>query len=102
MKYAVEIGSGAMIDIPSVMKIVSHIQKLIGGDTHTDTQTNKHGQQGDLILFFQKKKGSRLKEKYVMKKRIKLIIHIMLVVKINLYLSSIFIPVSPTWSIGHP
>jgi hypothetical protein len=29
MKYAVEMGSGAMIYIPSFMKIVSGIQKLI-------------------------------------------------------------------------
>jgi hypothetical protein len=31
MKYAVEMGSGAMIDIPSFIKINSVIQKLIGG-----------------------------------------------------------------------
>jgi hypothetical protein len=34
MKYAVETSSGAMIYIPSFMKIGSGIQKLIGG-THT-------------------------------------------------------------------
>jgi hypothetical protein len=35
MKYAVEIGSGAMIYIPSFMKIGSDIQKLIGADAQT-------------------------------------------------------------------
>jgi hypothetical protein len=37
MKYAVEMGSGAMINVSSFTKIASGIQKLI--DTHTDTQT---------------------------------------------------------------
>jgi hypothetical protein len=32
MKYAVEMGSGAVIYIPSFMKMGSGIQKLIGGD----------------------------------------------------------------------
>jgi hypothetical protein len=38
MKYAVEMGSGVMIYIPSFTKIGSGIHKLIGGytDTHTD------------------------------------------------------------------
>jgi hypothetical protein len=37
MKYAVEMGSDAMICIPSAIKIVSGIQKLIGGiRRHTD------------------------------------------------------------------
>jgi hypothetical protein len=34
MKYAVEMGSGVTIYIPSFMKIASGIEKLIGG-THT-------------------------------------------------------------------
>jgi hypothetical protein len=38
MKYAVEMGSGAMIYILSFIKIGSAIPKLIGGDT----QTHKH------------------------------------------------------------
>jgi hypothetical protein len=38
MKYAVEMSSGVMIYIPSVVKIDSSIQKLIGG--YTDTQTD--------------------------------------------------------------
>jgi hypothetical protein len=37
MKYAVEVGSGVMIYIPSFIKITSAIQKLMGG--YTDTQT---------------------------------------------------------------
>jgi hypothetical protein len=35
MKYAVEMGSGAMIYIASSIKIGSGIQQLIGGDTQT-------------------------------------------------------------------
>jgi hypothetical protein len=37
MKYAVQMGSVAMIYIPSFIKIGSGIQKLVGGytDTHT-------------------------------------------------------------------
>jgi hypothetical protein len=35
MKYAVEMGSGAMICIPSFIKIGSAIQKLIGEAIHT-------------------------------------------------------------------
>jgi hypothetical protein len=33
MKYAIEMGSGAMIHIPNLMKIGSGIKKLIAGDT---------------------------------------------------------------------
>jgi hypothetical protein len=36
MKYDVEMGSGAMIYIPSFIKIDSGIQKLTVGNTHTD------------------------------------------------------------------
>jgi hypothetical protein len=35
MKYAVEMGSGAMVYIPSFIEIVSGIQKLIRWDTQT-------------------------------------------------------------------
>jgi hypothetical protein len=35
MKYAVELGSGAMIYIPSFVKIGSGIHKLIGGNMQT-------------------------------------------------------------------
>jgi hypothetical protein len=37
MEYAVEMGSGAMIYIPSFIKIDSAIQKLMGGGGYTDT-----------------------------------------------------------------
>jgi hypothetical protein len=38
MKYAIEMGSGAMIYIPSFIKIGSCIQKLMGGiHRHTDS-----------------------------------------------------------------
>jgi hypothetical protein len=41
MKYAVEIGSGAMIYIPDFIKIGSDIQTSMGeGDTHTGTHTD--------------------------------------------------------------
>jgi hypothetical protein len=40
MKYAVEMGSGAMIYIPSFIKIGSAIQKLIGG-IHRQTDSMK-------------------------------------------------------------
>jgi hypothetical protein len=39
MKYAVEMGSVAMIYIPSFMKIGSGIQKLIRGDSQTHRHT---------------------------------------------------------------
>jgi hypothetical protein len=38
MKYAVEMGSGAMIYIPGFIKIDSDIQKLLGKDTHTQSK----------------------------------------------------------------
>jgi hypothetical protein len=49
MKCAVEMGSGAMIYVPSFINIGSGIQKLIGRE-YTDT----HRQQRDLIslLYF--------------------------------------------------
>jgi hypothetical protein len=45
MKYAVEMGSGAMIHIPGFIKICSGTRKLIGGGG--DTQT--HRQKSDII-----------------------------------------------------
>jgi hypothetical protein len=45
MKYAVEMGSGFMIHIPSLMKIGSAIQKLIQGYRKT------HRQRGDRICI---------------------------------------------------
>jgi hypothetical protein len=46
MKYAVEMGSGAMISIPSFIKIGSGIQKFIEGDLQT------HRQHGVVISQF--------------------------------------------------
>jgi hypothetical protein len=56
MKYAVEMGSGAMIYIPSFIKTCSGIQKLIWADTQT------HRQHGDYIrlFLFLKNKENRL------------------------------------------
>jgi hypothetical protein len=56
MKYAVEMGSGAMIYIPSFKNIGSGIQKLImGGYTcrHTDPH-RQHGELLSLLLLFSK------------------------------------------------
>jgi hypothetical protein len=49
-------GSGAVIYVPSFIKIGSGVQNSIRGDTHT------HGQQRDLIslLYFFQNKESRL------------------------------------------
>jgi hypothetical protein len=53
MKYAVEMGSGAMIYIPSFIKTGSGIQKLIGwGGGCSQTQ---HGNRIRLLLYFQSK-----------------------------------------------
>jgi hypothetical protein len=41
LKYAVEIGSGAMIYIPSFLKTGSGIQKLIGRDIQRAWRSNK-------------------------------------------------------------
>jgi hypothetical protein len=38
MKYAIDMGSGAMINILSFIKIGSGIQKLMGEGGFTDTQ----------------------------------------------------------------
>jgi hypothetical protein len=51
MKYAVQMGSGAMICVPSFIKIGSGIQKLIRGDTQTHRQ---HGDLISILLFFNK------------------------------------------------
>jgi hypothetical protein len=42
MKYAVEMGSGAVICTPSFIKIGSDIQKLMGGFTDTRTTWRSH------------------------------------------------------------
>jgi hypothetical protein len=46
MKYAVEMGSGTMIYIPSFMKSGSDIQKLIGESIHRQL-----GDRISLLLF---------------------------------------------------
>jgi hypothetical protein len=49
MKYAVEMGSGAMIKIPSFIKIGSGIQTLIRGiHRPTDTQTGRRSHKPTL------------------------------------------------------
>jgi hypothetical protein len=41
MKYAVEMGSGAMTYVPSLVNIVSGIQELMEGVIHTGTQRTR-------------------------------------------------------------
>jgi hypothetical protein len=50
MKYAVEMGSGAMIYIPRFVKTGIGIQKLIEGDTPTASISHKPA-----FIFFQNK-----------------------------------------------
>jgi hypothetical protein len=50
MRYAVKMGSGAMIYIPSLIKIGSAIQKLIGGLHRSQKPTfifSKYGKQAN-------------------------------------------------------
>jgi hypothetical protein len=42
MNYAVEMGSGAMINIPSFISNGSDIQKLLGRDTDIKTAQSSH------------------------------------------------------------
>jgi hypothetical protein len=50
MKYAVDMGSGAMLYIPSFIKTGSGIRKLMVG--YTDTQTQRqHGDHISLLSF---------------------------------------------------
>jgi hypothetical protein len=48
MKYAVEMGSGALIYIPGFIRIGLGVQKLIEGDTDTPRQ---HGDSISLLSF---------------------------------------------------
>jgi hypothetical protein len=74
MKYAVEMGSGAMIYILSFIKTGSGIQKLIRR-IHRETHI-QHGDLISLLLFFQNKesglkmvhKGNRLRCMFSSKK----------------------------------
>jgi hypothetical protein len=59
MKYASEMGSGAMIYIPSFIRIGSGIQKLIGARGFKDTQTAWRSHKPTFIFF--QNKESRLK-----------------------------------------
>jgi hypothetical protein len=52
MKYAAEMGSGAMIYIPSFINISSAIQRLIG------ELRRQHRDRISLLTFFQNKKSS--------------------------------------------
>jgi hypothetical protein len=52
MKYAVEMGSGAMIYILSFIKTSSGIRKFMGEDTQTHRQ---HGNIISLLLIFKDK-----------------------------------------------
>jgi hypothetical protein len=56
MKYAIEIGSGAIVYVPRFIKNVSGIQKMMGGYTDTQEDTDCIS----LFLFFLNKEG-RLK-----------------------------------------
>jgi hypothetical protein len=60
MKYAVEMGSGALIYIPSFIEAGSGIQKLIGTELQTHRQTDR--QHCDLVSvrLFTQNKDSRL------------------------------------------
>jgi hypothetical protein len=52
MKCAVEMGSVAMIYIPSFTRTGSGIQKLLVGDNHTDIQThNKVKSYAEFSIF---------------------------------------------------
>jgi hypothetical protein len=56
MKYFIEMDSGAMICIPSFIKIGSGIQNLVGGFTYTQTH-RQHCDHISLLLFFFSKLG---------------------------------------------
>jgi hypothetical protein len=57
IKYAVEMGSGAAICMPSFIKIGSAVQKLIGGYIHSQTR-RQHGDLISLLSFFQNKESN--------------------------------------------
>jgi hypothetical protein len=51
MMHAVEISLGVMIHTPIFIKIGSVIQKVIGWDSHVDTQEARWSQNSSFILF---------------------------------------------------
>jgi hypothetical protein len=57
-------GSGAMIYVPSFIKIGPGIQKLTGRG-YTDTHKHTHGQQHDLISLLYFFKGKKAKNQKV-------------------------------------
>jgi hypothetical protein len=57
MKYAVEMSSGAMVYVPSFIKIGSGIQKFVRRDSLVHRQ---HGDLISLLLFLFQNKESRL------------------------------------------
>jgi hypothetical protein len=57
MKYAVGRSSGAMIYIPSFIKIASGIQKLMGSGGYTNTQTVWRSHKPNFIFFKIRKVG---------------------------------------------
>jgi hypothetical protein len=70
MKPVVEMGSVAMIYIPSFIKIGSDIRKLI----RRDSQTHRwHGDRMSLLLFLQNKESRQKKTRliYVIRVQIK-------------------------------
>jgi hypothetical protein len=56
MKYAVEMASGAMIYIPSFIKIGSATRKLMGWETH-----RQHGDHISPLSLFQNKESRLIK-----------------------------------------
>jgi hypothetical protein len=60
MKYAIEMGSGAIIYIPSFIEIGSAIQKLSGGGGGNSQTHRQHDNRISILIFFQNKE-SRLK-----------------------------------------
>jgi hypothetical protein len=49
MKYAVELGSGAMLCKPGLIKIGSGVHRLLRGNTSTQVGSQSHTEQDDLI-----------------------------------------------------
>jgi hypothetical protein len=64
MKYIVEMGSGAMIYMPSSIKIGSDIQKLMGGGRNSKTH-RQHGYHISLLYFLFLNKASGLNMKFL-------------------------------------
>jgi hypothetical protein len=58
MKYAVEMGSGA---IPSLIRNGSGIEKLLGGGTYRDTQKGMCSREGYFCSFKIRKVGQNMK-----------------------------------------